>query len=386
MHADLADGQTFSFVVTHTDTAAFTYTIETIDLVQSGQQKENEKTPSDTVVRTRQHDKKYAGYVLHIAKKTDAVTTLSSADVTLDVTTKAWNVGFAGGFTVSSLTDRAYAVVPDSVLNKAGQEVPVQRFERQKTREDRATLGIGAFVDAWNARVPWLALGFGLGINQNQNATYYVGPSIRLGDQASFHFGPMWGATKSPPAGVQEGQIVTDPNVANNVGSRVGFGWFAALSYSFISGADKTLGKPFLGQDAPTVNQVTKTAPTPPSGTGEIPPAIAPTKSTAKISADANTKLPTTAKAGATVKIALVYTPTPPRSARSVQLQCSTDPNDSTKVTVTPRAVALPDSTGRFQIEVVFKQAGTVKIVIATGDGSNALDIAPPLTIPVTVQ
>jgi hypothetical protein len=115
-----------------------------------------------------------------------------------------------------------------------------------------------------------LGFTFGLGIEQNRAASYYTGLTWLFGDAAALTIGPIWGQTRTLPAGVQGvGTLVTDPNVANNVVTRTKGSWFVGLSYRFIGGANSGLRKPFLGETPPTDGRERPARPAEEEETGE---------------------------------------------------------------------------------------------------------------------
>lgn len=260
----LSDGDVFAVVIYNTQKDAFVYSIDTVAREDKGPKTEAEPKPVDVVFLARQHSSRYAGYIVHITPIGRVSTSLGEARVIINVVTSEFRAAFGGGFTASGLNDRAFAVVADTI-DQGGTRVGVQRFVRESDREDDARLGLGSFVHVHHTRIPWAALTFGLGIEQNRAASYYLGPSWRMGDAAVLTLGVLVGSVRTAPPGVSENQIVSDPNVVNSLGSRTKASWFVGLSYSFIGGADRNLAKPFLGE-APT------TVPVPPAASGQQQP------------------------------------------------------------------------------------------------------------------
>jgi hypothetical protein len=298
----LKDGQTFTVAIYNTQKDAFVYSIETVARKEEGNVPQARRAkPPEVKILTLQHDKRYAGYIVHITPTGRASTTLGEARIIIDVTTSEFRVGFGGGFTASGLSDPVFAVVTDSV-GDPGSRTAVQRFVREEDREDDARLGLGSFVHVYHTSHPWAALTFGLGIEQNRAASYYLGPSWRMGDAAMLTAGLLVGSIKTAPPGVSEGQIVTDPNVVNTSGSRLKASWFVGLSYSFIGGAQDKLGKPFLGETPTPVAPAT-----PEAQEGSTSGSRTLDAEAAKLVEDI--KAPATAAVSGSIKLTVTYKP-----------------------------------------------------------------------------
>lgn len=269
-HLSLGNGQVFAIAIVGTDTARFDYSIESIVRAPGKQILEAGTDVNDTLVLRQQHDKRYGGYIIHIvARKNNPSKARNPADITIEVKTLEWELEFGGGFTVSGVKDPVYAVVADTIVDSSGTTpapLGVLRIKRQKKAEDEQRLGLGSFVHVYTTRLPGLGISFGLGLEQNRAASYYFGPSIRLGGKATLTSGLLWGNVKTLPPGFSERQIVADANVINGSGNRTQRSWFVAISYSFIGGADKALAKPFA--DQPPVPGTQSTTPAGGAGNG----------------------------------------------------------------------------------------------------------------------
>ena len=71
-----------------------------------------------------------------------------------------FGIEFAGGFTVSGLTDPLFGVVSDSLAGEGRQII------RELDKEDEASLGIAAFIQVFHERHDWFAVTFGLGLRE----------------------------------------------------------------------------------------------------------------------------------------------------------------------------------------------------------------------------
>lgn len=234
----LKDGQRFTIRIANTLPTRFVYKLY--------RQRAAGK-PGETLAQERQtdvcltefHDKQFAGYTLVVRPAEGGVSGYpSEVVVSIPVQTIQWTYGFAGAFVGSGLTDPVYFV--RSVAQADGTSVGV--VERSD-EEDWAKLGTAAFVHA--TPPDWaLALTFGIGISNGDKPTYYLGPSVRLGDQAFVTAGLAVGAVNALPAGIAVGSRVDDPNALANLRTRNAAHVFVALSYAFLGGR-KALEKPF---------------------------------------------------------------------------------------------------------------------------------------------
>ena len=256
----LAAGQDFTVVINDTDPGRFQYSIAGVALEGGTEDDDQARKIQDVpIVELRPfklpftHDRKFGGYVVRIrANDPDDRTVVPKGetdelvlnDVTLHIAveTVGWNLDFAGAYVGSGLTDPKYAIITQE--NEAGDEEKV--FTREPNRESDVNLGLGAFVHVYNDnKWPWLALTFGLGIDDD--TTYYLGPSLRLGDKAAITAGYAWGAVDTLPGGQQLGESPISDNVLNNLGTKNEGAFFVGISYSFIPGIRDRFEKPFAG-------------------------------------------------------------------------------------------------------------------------------------------
>jgi hypothetical protein len=213
------------------------------------------------------HEDKYGGYIVHIRRKKDLeevcnaapAKDLKDATIIIAVETLGVEVAFGGGFTISQLTDPVYAARPAA----GGGSV----VERDKSAEDDFSLGVAAFLHVYGKSWPKAApaVTFGLGINGANEATYYVGPFWRLGDQAYLGGGVVFGSVARLPTGVHTGDPITDPNVLTDLPTRTDAAAFVGFSYTFL-GNKEAFQKPFKSVDA---SQVPVASPATDNGKGQ---------------------------------------------------------------------------------------------------------------------
>lgn len=259
----LRDGETYKVFIRNTQPDSFTYVARAIRRVEELQVEADPDLPvlRDTLLHF-QHDRRFGGYVLSIRRiNQDVVSRLGEADLTVEVTTSEWRVGFGGGFTASGLVDPAYGISTQIVTAENGAQATEMRVVREEDREDDLRLGVASMVHAWHTRAPWIALSFGLGLNEDRGQDYFIGPTWRLGDVANISLGLVAGRVHRLPAGINDGQVVTDPNILSDLGTRIGWNGFLSISYTFLGTRD-ALTRPFAPPQA---------VPTP--GNGAAPPA-----------------------------------------------------------------------------------------------------------------
>jgi hypothetical protein len=250
----------FVIKITNTAPQCFDYQVESVP--KSGSEAKGLTTVPLEVV----HDEKYGGYIVDIRRKSNPedpdcntlqdMKGLKDATIIIAVETLGVEVAFGGGFTISQLTDPVFAARPAA----GGGSV----VERDKSAEDDFSLGVAAFLHVYGKSWPKAApaVTFGLGINGANEATYYVGPFWRLGDQAYLGGGVVFGSVARLPTGVHTGDPITDPNVLTDLPTRTDAAAFVGFSYTFL-GNKEAFQKPFKSVDA---SQVPVAGPAPDKG------------------------------------------------------------------------------------------------------------------------
>jgi hypothetical protein len=247
----LSDREKFDVVIESTCPTAFDYVVSGIYRAPDKIDSDKKVVPTlETKILEVAHDAKFGGYLVEIRKKDTVDDVVAQCGVELDSRTLiistpeiTWDLSLSGAFTVTSLTNPVFFLRPhpDDPTNQQVQEDPEKR--------DFAALGIAAFVHLYHHRVPWLAGSFGLGIREGSNTEYLLGGGHRFNDKATLNAGLALGPVTRLPAGVNTTDPVTDPNVLNDLPTRVRRGWFVAISYSFLNVGDR-FQKPFAGADA----------------------------------------------------------------------------------------------------------------------------------------
>lgn len=237
------DGELIKITILNTQKTEFTYEIAGIlkEKPSIKSNPEENEIPLGEVTLNLIHDKKYGGYTITLNTQKDSVTELPRAVFTLRVVTHSWKIGFGGGFTVSTLTSPAYGV--EAVTKPDGTDGQIVR--REKDRESQFSLGVTSLVHIWNTKHPLWAASFGLGLQSDTGASYYFGPTLRMGNKGALTAGAVFGSVDTLPSGTQEGGYLSDPNALNNLGSKIKTGFFLAFSYGFLGNEGDDLKKPF---------------------------------------------------------------------------------------------------------------------------------------------
>jgi hypothetical protein len=255
------DGGTITVKIINTATNCFDYNVLKAPIApQAGALGE------PTKILTITHEKEYGGYIVQItpvANPNDACkkSSLKGASLMIFVETSDIEVAFGGGFTVSSLTDKVYAARTDP---NTGNDVVV----RDQAAEDDFALGVAALIHVYGNTWPkWVpAISFGLGVSESSTASYYIGPFWRIGKQAFIGGGIVFGSVDRLPSGVQEGDVITDPNLLARTDSKIDSAAFFGLSYTFLGGGQQAFQKPFQTAAG------TEPAPSSGKGGGQAPP------------------------------------------------------------------------------------------------------------------
>lgn len=244
----LRDREKFQLKILSTCPADFTYEVINITPSPPPAAATPARTTSgrpkleDKVVATVEFDGRHSGYILNARKiatsstcfsddAADKPIELASATFVVAVKAEAFALAFAGGFSVSKLHDRVFAV--------REAEPGVKRVFREADKEDKVSLGLAALIHLYHERVPAAALSFGLGVRNDNKAHYYLGLSWRFGDQAAITAGFLFGSVTRLPIGIGEGSVVKDDNVIQNLGSYTVGKPFIALSYTFLGTSDR---------------------------------------------------------------------------------------------------------------------------------------------------
>lgn len=242
----LADGETFAIAIRRTLPNDFTYEVAGIPAAPSKRDVKEAPDYRDTVLH-QVHDRKYGGYIVNIRKKEKA--SLPDATLIIGVRTAEWTVAVAGGFPVSTLTDKQFSLRDTTVGGETQYLV-----RREKDHEDRVALSTATFVHLrrtgwnwWRTRAE-VGLSFGLGVSSN--TTYFVGPSFLFGNAGALTLGAVFGSRADLPNGVNVNALTRNANALTNPTRRNGTGFFVGFSYSFL-GNTSLLEKPFKGTEAP---------------------------------------------------------------------------------------------------------------------------------------
>lgn len=277
---ELGNGDLFALLILNTAPQHFTYPLSGVEQPVStdGQEAGARYSEARTKVITVHHEKRFGGYEFEILSPDNAPVSGMGGLPTLAPTvepqlivvkTAGWNQSLAGAFTGSSLTDPEF-----SVYSRTAEDGTEMSFvDEDLGAEDDASLSLGAFLhlhhSSWDlsrGRGGW-ALSFGLGLDSEEDVSYYLGPSWRFGDKGALTAGVVVGPVVRLPSGVRvcsraaaecADSLVVDPNVLGQLSSRNDIGGFIGLSYSFLDVSD-LIQKPFKKLTTPAPATTTPT-------------------------------------------------------------------------------------------------------------------------------
>ena len=200
---------------------------------------------SPSVVLIAIHDESVTQYVVDITKKASAPPTCNLPVGRWTIPVRPfWEFGFAAGFTGDGLTDPVYFLEP-TTLPAAGGEPARSGFfvKRDRGAEDSFHLGAAGMIHLiprWNI-IGGIgpALSFGLSVDDNTNAKYLLGLSLRFGARfylsGGWAFGSRRRRTSGPTFETANGATFTqDPNALGNLSRKSGSALFIGLSYTFL--------------------------------------------------------------------------------------------------------------------------------------------------------
>jgi hypothetical protein len=252
----VAGGQLFVIRLLNTVPECFDYNFEGV-LPPKAQASATERTVPQPLKEQNvdfniNHDPQFGSYKITItAKKLPAESQLKKqctdlpqqgTTYTVSITTYGWTIGMAGAFTADKLTDSAFSLRAGK--NTAGESGYF--VERDKNAEDSVRLGAAAMIHLYHSDpnrfnslglskigLNWAPLSFGLGIENGSQAHYFLGTSLKFGDQAFLTAGCVFGPRKRLPNGVHD--FTTDQNALSTLPTKNGSAFFVGISYTFIS-------------------------------------------------------------------------------------------------------------------------------------------------------
>lgn len=168
-----------------------------------------------------------------MAKK---ATPLGSAVFLLDIESSPWALGMSGGLTISDVVDPRFAIVDDP----ASTTTPVGNLViRDRGAEDSEKLGFAGFLhvhhERWKLKGIPIAGTFGLGIQEQNSISGFVGVSAAAFDLAYLTLGWNWSSVDRLPAGQRLGAAPINDNVLTDLPSKVDSGWFLGISFKLMS-------------------------------------------------------------------------------------------------------------------------------------------------------
>jgi IPT/TIG domain len=238
----LDDDELFEIHIINTDPRCFTYNFgkapETTETKKKGLRM---MSPTTEVVLTHPHVDGVAAYQVVIGPRKDAprrCPDLPSGTWTIPVVPR-WNVAMTGAFSQDGLTShRWYLEDGKSTVNGTATDGFFVR--RQQGASDQVNSSFAAMIHLFRrsnigALRYWAPISFGLGLKDQNNATFMAGTSFRIGQKFFLTAGVVSGKVDRLPNGIKENAFVTDSNAIATLGTRTRFAPFVAFSYSFLN-------------------------------------------------------------------------------------------------------------------------------------------------------
>ncbi len=256
----LEQGEELTINIIHTFQECFKYNFEAVPVTPPKSAIQGDTPPpplqEKTVTFHVNHDRSFGSYKITITKKDDLTGTLKTQcdavspqkpdTYTVTVGTYGWTLGFAGAFTADKLTDPVFSLHPGTQQGADGQPTKGYFVEKNKGAEDSFRLGSAAMIHLYHSNpnrlkflgirhydIYWAPLSFGLGINGGSQAHYFLGTSVKFGDQAFLTVGGVFGPRKRLPDGITN--FTTDQNALSSLPTKNGSALFVGISYTFIS-------------------------------------------------------------------------------------------------------------------------------------------------------
>lgn len=167
---------------------------------------------------------------------TDKSKPLEAFEYFLTVKSSPWALGMSGGLTISDVVDPRFAIVPDSTSTTTP---PATIVIRDRSAEDSEKLGFAGFLhvhnEGWKLGDVPIAGTFGLGIQEKNSISGFIGVSAAAFDLAYLTLGWNWSSIDRLPAGQELGAAPINANVLNNLPTRTDSGWFLGVSFKLMS-------------------------------------------------------------------------------------------------------------------------------------------------------
>lgn len=165
-------------------------------------------------------------------------------DVLVD-TKPGWELTVSGGMAFSNLTSRRFYVKTDTKGTTDAND-DTQTVEEDPNETDSFRPDIIALANIQPPTLNWtraLGLAFGLGIGDNSDARYFLGPSYTVGKHFIFTAGWTGGRVDTLPAGQQLGSApINGANTLTTLGKRFRHGFYAGIAFTFIDRTEAFTG------------------------------------------------------------------------------------------------------------------------------------------------
>ena len=262
-------GEYFQVVFEHTDPRLFDYSISAIsgesprDARQGGANTPVFGEAVHQTAVTMRHDRHIQKYTVSITAKTNGevrvekdktrqessrakpedLVPLYPVNFDLWVRTSEWQVGLNGGFAFSNVTSEQFFIQTDTKgTATADDDVKTVRKDggaRDAFRPDIIALANVNHTDRYHG----LGAAFGVGIGENSDPRYFLGPSWVFGKNLILTAGWTGGKVRVLPAGQElDKPPIAGDNTLNTPSSRFQHGFFVGMGFTFVDRKDAFLG------------------------------------------------------------------------------------------------------------------------------------------------
>ena len=250
---EVEDGETFAIIFACSDSSKFDYKIEGVEsesadgttfTTVSEFKKDHYQ---DLVSFTWRHDRRRPLYKVTVSKKkakektslesfSDETRPLFSYTFPIWVKTDGWQLTFSSGFGFSELYDERYFVKTDDLGNDDASD-DVKTIERDRSAENELQPDLMALANLAapdDSRFRNWGLAFGLGIGNDSEPRYFLGPSYHLGRNFILTAGLAGGNRATLPVGQELGMApINGDNTLTTPHKKFDTSLFLGIAFSF---------------------------------------------------------------------------------------------------------------------------------------------------------
>jgi hypothetical protein len=177
--------------------------------------------------------------------ETDSTQPVSLHEISFDLwveTERTWQLSFSGGTAFSRLTNDNFYIKTDT-KGTATADDDVKTVEQDESVTDQFRPDIIALTNLSNAQWGGFGVAFSVGLNNDADPRYFVGPSYLLGGRFILHGGWAGGKVRTlPPGQAIGGAPIAGDNTLQTGATRFKRAWYIGLAFTFINREDQFKG------------------------------------------------------------------------------------------------------------------------------------------------